>query len=152
LLVNIVGNLIDSVASGMSPADAIDECVLDEAKVKVSFEKGHEGSISKYPLTGRKADQYKSGNWNWVRGLVKKWKGSRKPRLVIKVGVWDLDGKPAHNTLGQEFTADDLAAAKKYARDLVASGQARMTDVEGRVIMPYEQDQVVHFGMYQPVE
>lgn len=117
---------------------------------KVKFTKGY-GKIRKWPLTGRKADQYKTTeDWNWVRRLVAKWKGSRKPTLVINVLVWDPQGKPAHRALGQKFLADDLTSAKKYARDLVALGDARMTSVEGRVLMPSESDQVIQFGTYEP--
>jgi len=129
------------------------EYVCEAKKVKAVWSKGAtRASIRKWPLTGRKADQYKDGTWAWVTKLVDNWSSSstRRPKLVINVLVWDMDGKPVHKKLGQEFTAKDLKAAKSYAKKLIEDGLSRMTSVEGRVIMPYEEDQIVNFGTFEP--
>jgi len=150
-------SLIDRVLSGEHSVEVVNNFVNESKKVKVKFIKGSDSNlngIKKWDITGRKADQYKRGNWNWVRKVVDKWpeSSSRKPELIIKVLVWDMGGKPVHDSLGQEFVASDLKGAKFYAKDLVASKQSIMTVVEGRVIMPFEKDQVVTFGTFEPDE
>jgi hypothetical protein len=148
--------MINRVYRGEDPFDVINNIVNESKKgVKVKFVKGNNlNTIKKWDLTGRKGDQYKRGNWTWVRGIVKKWpsSSSRKPKLVIKVLVWDIQGKPVHDSFGQEFVASDLKGAKFYAKELVRTQQARLTSIEGRVIMPFEQDQVVQFGTFEPDE
>jgi hypothetical protein len=91
-----------------------------------------ETTVRKGDVSGRKSDSYKKATWDWLLKTIprEKW---RDHSMEVHVLVWDRDGKPVHDQLGQTFTPDkpSIRAAINYAKKLIAEGLARMTEVTG---------------------
>ena len=84
---------------------------------RVSARKGDFGVMSK-------AHDWKDATFSWVRKLDRD-----KVRPKIVVSVWPANDKPRDRALTQEFSADDLAGARAYAKRMLAEG-AVMADVD----------------------
>jgi hypothetical protein len=74
-------------------------------------------------LPERGKQYWQDANWAWFR------KNSKPEELEIVVTAWPKHDAGPDDGLRQEFTADSAAAARTYARKLVADGTAVAADV-----------------------
>lgn len=77
---------------------------------------------------GRSPEQ---ADFHWLRKTLAGWRSQAKPSLYLRVVVWGPDGQQVPG-LAQEFTSNDLAAARRYAKQIVRDGNS-MAMIAARV-------------------
>ncbi len=100
-----------------------------------------------------KSQEYRDAEWPWLKKNLK----SERADLRIEVDVWPREHEPIDPGLTQRFVPSDLAGAKRYMRELIASGDAVLVGIRARANLgaysatdPGYGKLVYDFGLFEP--
>ena len=103
----------------------------------------------RYHFTGKNADKHREIDLKGLLKLIAGWKIGTPPKVHLRVIAWSDPHQGPDQSLRKEFPPEQLAAAKKYAHDLVASGKALKADLDARAFYQYQEHVVEDFGSWE---
>lgn len=122
----VAGLVVGGVAAAAGVAVALTgrRTALGDFRVRADEPYGGRLIKGNFKFLPERGTQYwQDATWAWLR------KNSKPEQLEVVVTAWPRHDEGPDPGLQQVFTPDSVAAARAYAKKLVADGTAIMTDV-----------------------